>query len=125
MSSLSDILSDYFGEESNSKFMSNKRSLINEIALPVSARDCSWEIHQSPERFSKTYRFSNKTQVADFISEIIRYEQDCNHSGTQSIDGLEVTVEVYTHDVNKITELDQEYSSQVDFIHRDVLDFAR
>ena len=47
------------------------------------------------------------------------------HTGTYKIDDLEVTVEVYTHDLDRITELDQEFTKSVDDIYRDVLSFGR
>ena len=69
--------------------------------------------------------FSDKHAVKNFISECLSYEIENNHSGEYKINDLEVTVEVYTHDINRITELDQEFTKQVDFIYKDVLSFGR
>ena len=123
MTSLAEILSEYFDDKNT--HTSSDMKIIKETWSPIRPTQCSWEIHQSPERFSKTFKFQSRNEVSDFISEVLKYENACNHAGTQKISGLEVIIDVYTHDVNKITELDQEYTKQIDWIHRDVLDFER
>jgi pterin-4a-carbinolamine dehydratase len=42
------------------------------------------------------------------------------HSGKITIDGLDVLIEVYTHDLEKVTELDKEYASYCDDVFNDV-----
>ena len=112
------MMSDYFSEKSD------KKKMLTESSMPVSPQKCEWVIHTSPERFYREFKFTSKQQVLEFISEILRYESAVNHSGTQTISGYEVSVEVYTHDVNKVTELDQEYAKHVGYIYEDVLSFG-
>lgn len=120
---ISHILSEYFDEKSKS-MSDSSIGLLNESApMPVSPQACRWTIHESPERFSREFKFQNKARVADFVREILVYEQSFGHDGTIKIDGTNVVVEVYTHDINRITELDQEYTKQVDHIYEDVLYF--
>ena len=94
------------------------------IVVPIQPYTCSWEIHSSPERFSKTYKFESRDKLIDFLNEVLRFENETRHHGTQKIDFDSVTIEVYTHTVNKITELDQEYVVAMDHIYKDVLDFG-
>ena len=122
---LSHILSDYFDSTKNrNSHLPNSQSLLTENHLPVTATACLWEVHDSPERFSRKFRFESKSRVLDFVKEILTYENSVGHDGVHKIDGLEVTVEVYTHDVNRITNIDQEYTQSVDAIYKDVLDFG-
>ena len=127
MMTMSELLSEYFLETDPSR--PSSRSLLNEEVfnlsnLPVAPSGCSWEIHESPERFSKTFSFSDKKRLISFIQEVLSYEAYTSHDGTHRIEGTKVTVEVYTHDINRITESDQVYIKQIDEIYRDVLDFA-
>lgn len=124
MLTVSELLSNYFVDEV--KEPSRQPGLLSENLrpLPVAPSNCEWEVHDSPERFSKTFNFSSKKSVASFIQEILSYEAFVGHDGSHKIDGFDVTVEVYTHDINRITEIDQEYVKQIDDIYRDVLDFA-
>ena len=117
---LTSILKEYFDDNHH-----NQRTLIKEEKFPILPSICDWEVHDSPERFSKTYNLSDKTQVFNFIGEVLKYESQANHDGTIKIAGKKVTIEVYTHDLNRITELDQEYIREVDLIYKDVLDFGK
>lgn len=119
MHKLCEMMSDYFEETSC------KKTVLKEAAMPVSPHVCSWTVYDSPERFHREFTFSSQDQVIAFLSEILRYQKAVNHSGVQKVDDNKVQVEVYTHDINRITELDQEYIKQVDFIYRDVLDFGK
>lgn len=119
---VSDLLTEYFSDcTPNSERL--RERVISESALPISPYTCGWEIHQSPERFSKKFTFLTKSSLKNFISECLDYEVQSMHAGQHRINDLTVTVEVYTHDLDRITELDQEYIKNVDFIYRDVLDF--
>ena len=120
---VSDLLTEYFSDFELGK-ESAKNKVLSESTLPISPYTCGWEIHQTPERFSKKFTFLSKASLKDFVVECLDYEKDSMHSGQHRIDDLSVTVEVYTHDVDRITELDQEYIKNVDFIYRDVLDFV-
>lgn len=119
---LSNILNEYF--DSN-KQKSYARPILSESSFPVRPHVCEWEIHESPERFAKTFELSDTQQVVYFINEVLKYENRIGHEGVIKIMGKKVNIEVYTHDLNRITELDQEYIREVDFIHRDVLDFGK
>ena len=61
--------------------------------------------------------------MIDFVDEALKLEDQMNHHGDIRISYDEVSIDVYTHNVNRITELDQEYARSIDFIYRDVLDF--
>lgn len=123
---ISTLLSEYFnsnGEATLKRRLSE--AAIHQSHLPVQPSFCEWQVHQSPERFSRKFRFDQKHTVISFINECLKHEMVNKHTGTYKIDDLEVTVEVYTHDLDRITELDQEFTKSVDDIYRDVLSFGR
>ena len=124
MKRVSDLLSTYFKESSSKQLISESYTPNVPIAVPIQPHVCSWETHSDPERFSKTYKFVSRDRLADFLSEVLRFENETGHHGTQKIDFDSVTIEVYTHTVNKITELDQEYIRAMDYIYKDILDFG-
>jgi pterin-4a-carbinolamine dehydratase len=92
--------------------------------VPIRPYTCSWEVHSDPERFARTYKFESRNRMIDFLNSVLSFEDEMGHHGAQRIDFDSVTIEVYTHTLNKITELDQEYIQSVDHIYGDVLDFA-
>ena len=93
------------------------------VGAPISVCSSSWSVHSDPERFSKNFKFKSRSRLSDFVSTVLEFEDEMNHHGEIQIKYDEVMISVYTHDVNRITELDQEYSRSVDLIYRDVLDF--
>ena len=121
---ISHILSEYFDEKTESSTSPVTQDLLNESTLmPVSPYVCQWEIHDSPERFSREFKFQDKMRLSDFVKEVLVFESAFGHDGSIRIDGTSATVEVYTHDINRITELDQEYTRTVNNIYEDVLHF--
>ena len=121
---LKHILSDYFNDRSST--INQEASILKESVfdVPVKPAACSWEVYDSPERFSRTYTFQDRKRLYDFVNDLLMFEDNFGHHGAHRIEGKEVTVEVYTHEINRITELDQEYIKAADMIFRDVLDYA-
>ncbi len=118
---ISYLLKEYFEPE---KRRDQSLAHFGKETFPIKANQCEWEIFESPERFSKSYKFSNRKRLLDFVSEVLVFEDEISHHGEIVIKFDEVTISVYTHTVNRITEIDQEYTRHIDNIHKDVLDFA-
>lgn len=123
MTRLTEVLHDYFND-SPEKLRKDQLSILRESRLPISANEASWEVHTDPERFSKKFKFKTRNRLTDFVTVVLDHEDKVQHHGEIRISHNEVDIDVYTHNVNRITELDQEYARSIDFIYRDVLDFV-
>ena len=123
---LKSIMKDYFSGDSTR----NDRvrpSFLNEIVksslddtLPVSVQGSSWGLMSNPERLQRAFRFSSIQLRNHFVSELMQYEKDFSHHAMICIEGDTVTIEVYTHDINRVTELDKEYADNCDLIFDDL-----
>ena len=71
-----------------------------------------------------TFKEKNGSQVFQFLEEIFEYQNEVSHQGSALIEDKKVTVEVYTHTVEEVTELDIEYAKEVNKIYRDVKDYG-
>ena len=71
-------------------------------------------------RMSRIFRFEDLTARNWFLAEILENEKSNHHYGKILIEGKDVKVEVQTHDLNRVTELDQEYAAYCDDIWGDV-----
>lgn len=118
--SVSNLLTEYFQNDVSTK-QAIKRNPCQ--STPVEVTPIAWEVHTNPERFSKIFVFTTRKRMTDFVNEVLMLEDEMNHHGLVKIVNNEVTVEVYTHTINRITNLDREYTQNIDFIYRDVLDF--
>jgi len=120
---ISNLLTEYFEPERTlqpaiQQFNSEKIS-----QSPVVPRPCQWQVHSDPERFSRDFSFESRDRLRDFVHEVLLFEEDLNHHGEIRVSGKDVSISVYTHTINRITNLDKEYTRNIDNIYKDVLDF--
>ncbi len=88
--------------------------------LPVEVIESKWEIKGSPERMIRVFHFNDLTTRNWFLAEVLENEKSNHHFGKILVEGMDVKVEVQTHDINRVTELDQEYAAYCDDIWGDV-----
>tara|TARA_B100001094_G_C18184556_1_gene802934 strand:- start:1977 stop:2375 length:399 start_codon:yes stop_codon:yes gene_type:complete len=88
--------------------------------LPVETASNEWAFVGSPDRLKRVYTFENLSQRGMFLEELQELEERTGHYGKITIEGLEVGVEVWTHDLNRVTELDKEYAGSCDDFYKDV-----
>jgi 4a-hydroxytetrahydrobiopterin dehydratase len=84
------------------------------------AQPSQWEVVSDPNRLMKTFEFESYFELKAFVSEVLSYQEQIGHHGKLTVNYRDVIVEVYTHDVNDVTELDKEYAQMADQIHQDV-----
>ena len=87
--------------------------------LPILTPENKWEQLENPNRIRRKFLFKTLDSLLFFVGDLLEYERDIQHEGMIKILGNNVTVEVYTHDVNDITELDIEYAREADGIYAD------
>jgi len=115
----------YFEElsYSSSKHALNEASLCIPNSVPVAVSVSTWEIVTSPNRLMKTFDFDNFKAMKAFLDELLNYQEEVGHHAKLTVDARKVIIEVYTHDVDDVTELDTEYAAMADAIDEDVKHF--
>ena len=88
--------------------------------LPVVPSTNDWSLAHQPERLLRTFVFQNLQQRTLFLEELMSAEEAHGHFAKITIEGLDVTVEVWTHDLGMVTELDKEYAHNCDVLYDDV-----
>jgi len=128
MSTLSHLMREYFDSPVNPVNTQNNFGLLTENLngqqLPVVPDKSEWRVVTDPERFIRRFEFDSRDRLKDFLMDLMNLEDSLGHHGKLSIDNLSVDVEVYTHTVDCITELDQEYTSVVNKLYEDVLHYG-
>tara|TARA_B100001094_G_C18115747_1_gene763907 strand:+ start:559 stop:963 length:405 start_codon:yes stop_codon:yes gene_type:complete len=123
---ISTLMKDYIQSESvRSRSVGRKllpESFMVQSDLPLQPHKNEWVFLDSdgPERLSRTYKFDSLHQRSLFIEELLSAEEKSGHHAKITISGKKVTVEVWTHDLDKVTELDKEYASECDTLYNDV-----
>jgi len=109
-------MSFYFLNES---IRSLGTSTVPSLDFPVKIQTSTWEHLEDPNRISRRFSFANLEQVKYFISEVLDVTEVRNHEISMMIEGREVTVETYTHDIQDVTNLDLEIARACDQIFKD------
>ena len=122
---LKDLMDNYLTEGETKASFNPLRRILPEVysveeTLPVSVEEAQWHVEQQPERLVRVFSFPQIELRNWFISEILEQESKTQHFGKIVIDGLSVSIEVHTHDIQKVTELDKEYASYCDDVFNDV-----
>lgn len=94
----------------------------NGSELPVNVKSIDWNVYTEPERFHKIFEFQSTQSLIFFVSEILKFESEIQHSGKITIEESNVAVEIWTRDLDKITAADQDYIDTVDLIYQDSTD---
>ena len=118
MRSLQEIMANYFEEDKRKPLRESSITLT--INTPITPKQFDWERLSDPERLGKTFEFKDHHEYRSFLAELFDYESETGHYAKVISEFPKVHVEVYTHDVNNITERDLEYAAEMDDIRRDV-----
>ena len=92
------------------------------IIKPVETKKkvLEWYVEEDPRRLKKIIRFENYKELKFFLKELLNYEEKSFHNAKIVLNGLEVTLEVWTHKIDDITSLDRDYSKFIDDLYYDV-----
>jgi len=95
--------------------------LVRESAdVPLVPEKSEWTIVAAPERLARKFIFEDVETRNWFLKELLEDEAQSGHNGKITIDGMEMLIEVWTHDLDAVTELDVEYAARCDDIFDDV-----
>jgi len=109
---ISDLMHDYFSGN-------NVQNIINLESGP--RQSCpEWEIVNSPERLLKDYSFNSRDHVFEFLRQLFLFEDNAYHHARITTENTSVRIEIYTHDIEKVTELDTDYAKVADQVYSDI-----
>ena len=119
------LMREYLQENEARSRTNSARNLFGQLVesvedVPLHVEESDWAVLGAPERLARKYQFEDIKVRNWFLRELFEDESTSGHHGKITVSGLEVTIEVWTHDVDAITELDIEYASRCDDIHGDV-----
>lgn len=89
--------------------------------LPVKTPKAEWEQLESPTRMRRTFEFRHYEDLMKFTQDVLEFQNKKQHHGTLQINPEDVVIEVYTHDLNDITDVDISYAQEVGEIYKDVM----
>lgn len=120
---ISSLMKEYMDEcdkRSRSLVRTEVPRELRESSLPIKPIQNFWVVLDSPERLARKYDFENLQQRTLFLEHLLETEERDQHFAKIVIEGPSITIEVWTHDIERVTELDKEYARNCDDIYGDV-----
>lgn len=103
----------------NESIRSPLRESTGDLSLPVRIRSATWEHLEEPTRIAKIYSFKRASSLRHFVAEVLELTEAWDHEIKMTIDGKDVQIETYTHDLQDITDLDLQIARACDQIYED------
>lgn len=88
--------------------------------VPLRAKKQTWSVNQNPDSLQKTFEFSSSRKLLFFLEDVIQMQEAVGHHGILTINENKVSVRIFTKTLNRVTDLDVEWSKKVDRIYKDV-----
>ena len=86
--------------------------------LPVKKRKGSvgWEKKEDPPRFYRKIKFTDHDAFINFVVALLQYEDKVKHNAKIIIGYPEIVIQVWTHGLEDITDLDTKYVQEVNYL---------
>ena len=89
--------------------------------LPVrKEQENNWDTRDEPPRFYKKIKFKNHERFLNFIIALMQYEDEVKHNAKITIGYPDVIIQIWTHGLESITDMDREYCKEVDSILKEL-----
>ena len=85
---------------------------------PIEApKSLEWSIRENPNRLSRMFKFEDEAKMNAFVIDVLEHQSETQHHGRITIQNPQVKIEVWTHDINDITEIDLEWAKSLNEIY--------
>ena len=87
-------------------------------SYPISKpKKSNWSMHKDPERLTRMFKFSEEDNFNAFIMDVLELQAETQHHARITIQYPQVKIEVWTHTLNQVTEIDTEWAKSVSEIY--------
>jgi pterin-4a-carbinolamine dehydratase len=90
------------------------------VELPVVPME-KWALKGDPKKLVKVYRFRRPGDRNMMIMSLLEYEEEVKHNADMIIKEETLQIELYTKNVDIVTEVDKEYAKHADEVFKDIV----
>ena len=80
-----------------------------------------WTKTSEPATLRKTFKFFSIKSRNRFVVRLLQYEAETQHNAVMTVEEGSVMLNLFTKDVDQVTELDKEYAKFADVLYKDVV----
>lgn len=108
MWSLSDLIGDY---EPSDILTGDTRE------LPIRPKSLEgWTFREEPNRYTRLVKLTDETKFNSFIMDILELQSETGHHARMTVQFPQVKLEIWTHTLNDVTEVDRDWCQKVNDI---------
>ena len=108
-------LSDLIGDHEESDILT-----VGTSSLPIRPRTLEgWTFREKPNRYTSLFKFSDETKFNSFIVDILELQTETGHHARMTAQYPQVKLEIWTHTLNDVTEVDKDWCQKVNDIMGD------
>lgn len=82
-----------------------------------SPKQFSWSIKQKPNRLVRIFKFGQESKFNAFILDVLEHQAETQHHGRVTLQYPQVKIEVWTHSLGEVTEIDFEWAQAINEIY--------
>ena len=113
-----DLMEGYFDKKDRTLLTEQK---VSTSKLPVrKQKKLDWKVVDEPPRYAKKFKFDSHEKFLNFVVAILQYEDTVKHNAKITIGYPEIIIEIWTHGLESITDMDREYCREVDNIFKEL-----
>jgi pterin-4a-carbinolamine dehydratase len=101
--------------------MKKTKTLTENIDQPITPKGTGWDHLADPNRLRRVFSIENQNARRIFVNDVLNLADQSMHGIIVRIRGEETEVEIYTEELNDITEMDFEYAKDVDEMYVDAM----
>ena len=75
-----------------------------------------WKLLEKPIRYTRLIKLPDETKFNSFIMDILELQSETGHHARMTAQFPQIKLEVWTHTLNDVTEVDQEWCQSVNDI---------
>jgi len=111
MLKISDLIGDQLEPE-------EFEGIINTDGVPISTPDSlDWSYRKDPRRLTKMFKFSAESTFNSFMMDVLEHQAETQHHGRITLQYPQIKIEVWTHSLNDVTEIDVEWAVSINDIY--------
>jgi pterin-4a-carbinolamine dehydratase len=101
--------------------MKKTNTLKENIDIPITPKGTGWDHLSDPNRLRRVFTIENQCSRRMFINDVLNLADQSMHGIIVRIRGEETEVEIYTEELNDVTNMDFEYAKDVDEMYVDAM----
>ena len=105
-------LSDLIGDYAEGDILSGDTK-----DLPIRPKSLEgWTLRENPRRYTRLIKLVDETKFNSFIVDVLELQSETGHHARMTIQHPQIKLEVWTHTLNDVTEVDEEWCEKVNDI---------